>query len=45
MWQEVCVVLVVSGAVCYLVRKLLGTGPRPKAPTTFVPLSQLRRRR
>ena len=45
MWQEAGVVVVVGAAVAYLARKLFGTVPRRKAPTTFVPLSQLKRRR
>jgi hypothetical protein len=47
MWQEVGVVLIVAGAVAYLARKLFGIGPkpRPKRPPSFVPLSELKRRR
>lgn len=47
MWQEAGVVLIVGGAVGYLARKLFGLGPRPKPkqPPSFVPLSDLKRRR
>jgi hypothetical protein len=45
MWQEVGVVVIVAGAVGYLARKLFGVGPRPKRPQSFVPLSDLKRRR
>ena len=45
MWQEAGVVLIVVGAVAYLARKLFGVGPRKKVPQSFVPLSQLKRRR
>lgn len=45
MWQEVGVVLIVGGAVVYLARKLFGPGPRSKRPRSFVPLSDLKRRR
>ena len=45
MWQEAGVVLVVAGAVAYLARKLFGAAHRKKAPASFVPLSQLKRRR
>jgi hypothetical protein len=44
-WQEAGVVLVVAGAVGYLARKLFGAAPRKKSPPSFVPLSQLKRRR
>ena len=39
------VILIVAGAVVYLARKLFGVAPRKKAPPSFVPLSQLKRRR
>ena len=45
MWQEAGVVVIVSGAVAYLARKLFGLGPKPKTPPSFVPLSDLKRRR
>jgi hypothetical protein len=45
MWQEAGVVAIVVGAIAYLARKLFGAAPRKKAPTSFVPLSQLKRRR
>jgi hypothetical protein len=45
MWQEAGVVLVVGGAVAYLARKLLSIGPRKKPRASFVPLSQVKRRR
>jgi hypothetical protein len=45
MWQEAGVVLVVGAAVAYLARKLFSIGPRRKPPTSFVPLSQVKRRR
>jgi hypothetical protein len=45
MWQEVGVVVIVGGAVAYLARKLFGAAPRRKTPPSFVPLSQLKRRR
>jgi hypothetical protein len=44
MWQEAGVVVVVGGAVYYLARKLFGS-PEKKKPTSFVPLSDLKRRR
>lgn len=46
MWQEIGVVVIVAAAVAYLARKLFGLGPRPKKkPQSFVPLSDLKRRR
>jgi len=45
MWQEAGVIVIVSGAVAYLARKLFGVGPKPKKPPSFVPLSDLKRRR
>jgi hypothetical protein len=47
MWQETGVVVVVGGALVYLARKLFGVGPRARArkPQSFVPLSDLKRRR
>lgn len=42
MWQEVGVVLVVGGAIVYLVRKIFGR-PR-KGTSTFVPLAKVKRR-
>lgn len=42
MWQEAGVVLIVSGAVAYLVRKIFGR-PR-KGTSTFVPLSKVKKR-
>ncbi len=43
-WQETGVVLVVAGAVYYIVRKIFGR-PGSKKPATFVPLSSLKKRR
>lgn len=47
MWQEAGVVVVVAAAVAYLARKLFGVGPkaRKQTPPSFVPLSDLKRRR
>jgi hypothetical protein len=45
MWQEAGVVMIVGSAVAYLARKLFGAGPRPKKTQSFVPLSDLKRRR
>ena len=46
MLQDVGVVVIVGGAVAYLARKLFGVGPRRrKTPPSFVPLSDLKRRR
>jgi hypothetical protein len=45
MWQEAGVVIVVAGAVGYLARKLFGAAPGKKTSSSFVPLSQLKRRR
>jgi len=45
MWQELGVIVIVGGAVAYLARKFFGTAPRRKPPPSFVPLSQLKRRR
>ena len=47
MWQEAGVVILVTGAVAYLAHKLFGLGPRPakKRPPSFVPLSDLKRRK
>jgi hypothetical protein len=45
MWQELVVAAIVGGAVVYLLRKF-GIGRRkPKPPATFVPVSDLKRRR
>ena len=43
--DEDLVVVIVAGAVAYLARKFFGAAPRQKAPPSFVPLSQLKRRR
>ena len=45
MWQEVGVVVIVAGAVAYLARQLFSTGHKKKAPSSFVPLSELKRRK
>ena len=45
MWQEAGVAVIVGGALAYLARKLFASAPRKKAPTSFVPLSDLKRRR
>jgi hypothetical protein len=45
MWQEAGVVVIVSAAVFYLYRKLFGRGPTRKTPPSFVPLSDLKRKR
>jgi hypothetical protein len=45
MLQDVGVVVIVGGAVAYLARKLFGVGPKRKTPPSFVPLSDLKRRR
>jgi hypothetical protein len=46
MWQDAGVILVVGGAVYYLARKLLGVPGRRKAPPpTFIPLSEIKKRR
>jgi hypothetical protein len=45
MWQEAGVVVIVGGAVVYLARKLFGVGPRVRKPKSFIPLSDLKRRR
>ena len=45
MWQEAGIVVIVGGAVAYLARKLFGIGPKRKKPPSFVPLSELKRRR
>jgi len=41
MWQEAGVILIVGGAVVYLIRKIAGR-PR-RGASTFVPLSKVRR--
>ena len=45
MWQEAAVVAIVGSAVYYLYRKLFGSSPKKKIPPSFVPLSDLKRRR
>lgn len=45
MLQETGVVMIVGGAVFYLARKLFGAAPKRKPPASFVPLSDLKRRR
>ncbi len=45
MWQEAGVVVIVSAAVYYLYRKLFGRSPARKVPPSFVPLSNLKRKR
>ena len=45
MWQDAGVVLIVAGALLYLGRKLFGPAAKKKAPASFVPLSQIKRRR
>lgn len=46
MWQEIGVVVIVTAAVIYLARKLFGLGiRRKKKPQSFIPLSDLKRRR
>jgi hypothetical protein len=45
MWQEAGVVAIVSGAVVYLARKLFGTGRKPRKSQSFIPISDLKRRR
>ena len=47
MWQEAGAAIVVLAAVAYLARKLFGIGwpRRKKTPASFVPLSDLRRRK
>ena len=45
MWQEAGVVLIVGGAVAYLARKVFGVRPRARKTQSFVPLSDLKRRR
>ena len=45
MWQEAGVAVIVGGALAYLARKFFVSAPRKKATTSFVPLSQLKRRR
>ena len=42
-WQDVGVMVVVAGAVYYLWRKLLR--PAKRRPSSFVPLSDLKRRK
>lgn len=42
-WQEAGVVLVVGGAIVYIVRKFLLPAKPAKKPT-FIPLSQLKSR-
>lgn len=45
MWQDAGVAVIVLGAVYYLARKLFGSGPTRKPPTSFVPLAQLKKRK
>lgn len=45
MWQDAGVILIVGGAVYYLYRKLFGRPSKKTAPTSFVPLSQVKKRR
>ena len=46
MWQDIAVVAIVGSAIFYLYRKLIGGGPqKKKAPPSFVPLSDLKRKR
>jgi hypothetical protein len=44
MWQEAGVVLLVGGAVYYLVRTLFGSPPS-RTTTSFVPLKDLRKQK
>ena len=44
MWQEAGVVVIVSGALVFLARRLFGrVRPKKKASVTFVPLGQVKR--
>jgi len=45
MWQDAGVTLIVGSAVYYLARKFFGPSRRKRVPTSFVPLSDLKRRR
>jgi hypothetical protein len=42
-WQDLAVLLIVGGAVVFLVRRVLPGKPEPAQ--TFVPLTQVKRRR
>jgi hypothetical protein len=43
-WQEIAVVLIVAGAVLFLVNRVVGLRRRRKQPgQSFVPLSQLKK--
>lgn len=43
-WQDVAVACIVTAAVAFLVRKILGFGRAARSPTTFIPIGQLRKR-
>jgi hypothetical protein len=45
MWQEAGVVVVVGGAVYYLVRRFIGPRKSSKPSQSFVSLSELKRKR
>lgn len=45
MWQDIAVVAIVGSAVYYLYRKLFGGPPKKQTPPSFVPLSDLKRKR
>jgi hypothetical protein len=44
-WQQIAVALIVAGAVMFLLRRLVGRRQRKGTAETFVPLSQLRRKK
>jgi len=44
-WQQIAVALIVALAVLFLLRRLVGRRRRKGTAETFVPLSQLRRRK
>ena len=44
LWQELGVLAIVAAAVFYLGRKLFAR-PRMKTPTSFVPLTSLKKRK
>ena len=44
-WQEFAVALIVAGAVGFLLRRIIGRRRRTATAQSFVPLSQLRRKK
>lgn len=43
-WQDVAVACIVLGALVFLGRKIQGFGRPSRGPSTFIPISRLRKR-